>query len=86
MYLDAQQPAKASVLVRLKAGAHLSPQSVMGINHLVASAVEGLAPEAVSVLDINGNLLGKPRPPGNPDGSEPWRRRWITVIRWKQTC
>jgi flagellar M-ring protein FliF len=71
VYLDAQQPAKASVLVRLKAGAHLSPQNVVGINHLVASAVEGLAPEAVSVLDMNGNLLGKPRPPGNPDGSEP---------------
>jgi flagellar M-ring protein FliF len=71
VYLDAQQPAKASVLVRLKAGAHLSPPNVMGINHLVASAVEGLAPEAVSVLDMNGNLLGKPRPPGNPDGSEP---------------
>jgi flagellar M-ring protein FliF len=71
VYLDAQQPAKASVLVRLKPGAHLSPQNVVGINHLVASAVEGLAPEAVSVLDMNGNLLGKPRPPGNPDGSEP---------------
>jgi len=71
VYLDAQQPAKASVLVRLRPGARLSPQNVLGINHLVASAVEGLAPEAVSVLDINGNLLGKPRPPGNPDGSEP---------------
>lgn len=71
VYLDAQQPAKASVLVRLKTGAYLSPQNVVGINHLVASAVEGLAPEAVSVLDMNGNLLGKPRPPGNPDGSEP---------------
>jgi flagellar M-ring protein FliF len=71
VYLDAQQPAKASVLVRLKSGAHLSPQNVLGINHLVASAVEGLTPEAVSVLDMNGNLLGKPRPPGNPDGSEP---------------
>src|SRR5215468_6293645 len=34
VYLDAQQPAKASVLVRLKAGAHLSPQNVIGINHL----------------------------------------------------
>ncbi|HEY7392618.1 MAG TPA: flagellar basal-body MS-ring/collar protein FliF [Bryobacteraceae bacterium] len=71
VYLDAQQPAKASVLVRLKPGAHLSPQNVQAINHLVASAVEGLAPEAVSVLDMNGNLLGRPREPTNPDGTEP---------------
>jgi flagellar M-ring protein FliF len=71
VYLDAQQPAKASVLVRLKPGAHLSQQNVQAINHLVASAVEGLAPEAVSVLDMNGNLLGRPREPTNPDGTEP---------------
>jgi len=43
---------------------------VQAINHLVASAVEGLLPEAVSVLDMNGNLLGKPRPAGTLDGSE----------------
>jgi flagellar M-ring protein FliF len=71
VYLDAQQPAKASVLVRLKPGAHLSQQNVQAIDHLVASAVEGLAPEAVSVLDMNGNLLGRPREPTNPDGTEP---------------
>jgi flagellar M-ring protein FliF len=71
VYLDAQQPAKASVLVRLKPGAHLAPQNVLAINHLVASAVEGLTPEAVSVLDMNGNLLGRPKLAANPDGTEP---------------
>lgn len=71
VFLDAQQPAKASVLVRLKPGARLAPQNVVSINHLVASAVEGLSPDAVSVLDMNGNLLGRPRPPGGLDGPEP---------------
>ena len=71
VFLDAQQPAKASVLVRLKPGAHLSPQNVAAIDHLVAGAVEGLTPEGVSVLDMNGNLLGRPRPADNPDGTEP---------------
>jgi flagellar M-ring protein FliF len=65
VFLDAQQPAKESVLVRLKPGAHLATQNVQAINHLVASAVEGLSPDAVSVLDMNGNLLGRPKPPGN---------------------
>jgi flagellar M-ring protein FliF len=71
VYLDAQQPAKASVLVRLKPGSHLAPQNVVAINNLVASAVEGLSPDAVSVLDMNGNLLGRPRAPTNPDGTDP---------------
>ena len=70
VYLEAQQPAKASVLVRLKPGAHLAPQNVVAINHLVASAVEGLTPEAVSVLDMNGNLLGRPKQ-SDPDGTDP---------------
>src|ERR1700674_3454267 len=33
VFLDTQQPAKASVLVRLKTGARLSPQNVQAINH-----------------------------------------------------
>ncbi len=71
VFLDAQQPAKASVLVKIKPGARLAPQNVLAINHLVASAVEGLAPEAVSVLDMNGNLLGTPKPPESPDSPGP---------------
>ena len=70
VFLDAQQPAKASVLVRLRPGAHLAPQNVQAIDHLVASAVEGLSPDAVSVLDMNGNLLGRPRATGGLDGPE----------------
>jgi len=70
VFLESQQPAKASVLVKVKPGARLAPQNVVAINHLVASAVEGLSPDAVSVLDMNGNLLGRPRPPGTLDGPE----------------
>jgi len=70
VFLDSQKPAKASVLVRLKPGAHLLPQNVQAIDHLVAAAVEGLSPDGVSVLDMNGNLLGRPRAPGSIDGPE----------------
>src|SRR5208337_1450962 len=70
VFLDEQKPAKASVLVKIRPGARLAPPNVLAISHLVASAVEGLAPDAVSVLDMNGNLLARPRPPGNLDGSE----------------
>lgn len=75
VFLDAQQPAKASVLVKTRPGTHLSPQNVMAINHLVASAVEGLSPDAVSVLDMNGNLLGLRSP----------RLRWMAPSLPKQS-
>jgi flagellar M-ring protein FliF len=70
VFLDAQHPAKASVLVKIRPGARLAPQNVQAIDHLVASAVEGLSPDAVSVLDMNGNLLGRPKPAGTLDGPE----------------
>jgi flagellar M-ring protein FliF len=69
VFLEAQQPAKASVLVKVRAGSHLSAQNVTAISHLVASAVEGLTPDAVSVLDMNGNLLSHPKA-ASIDGTE----------------
>lgn len=61
VFSDLRQPAKASVLVKLRPSARLSAQNISAIEHLAASAVEGLQPDAVSVVDMNGNLLGKPR-------------------------
>jgi flagellar M-ring protein FliF len=65
VFLDAREPAKASVLVRLRPGAALQPQNVTAITNLVASAVEGLSPEFVSVVDMQGNLLSRPRKAGS---------------------
>lgn len=70
VFLESRQPAKASVLLRIRPGAHLGPGNVVAVTHLVASAVEGLAPEQVSVLDMNGNLLGRPRASGSLDGEQ----------------
>ncbi len=70
VFLDSQEPAKASVLVKIRPGAHLAAENVQAINHLVASAVEGLTPDAVSVLDMNGNLLGRPKVAGGLEGPE----------------
>jgi flagellar M-ring protein FliF len=70
VFLDQQEPAKASVMVKLRAGAQISPQNVAAVTNLVASAVEGLAPESVSLVDMDGNLLSKPRKTAVADGSE----------------
>lgn len=70
VFLDQQEPAKASVMVKLRAGAQISPQNVIAVTNLVASAVQGLSPEAVSLVDMDGNLLSKPRKKAAADGSE----------------
>src|SRR5580700_5251534 len=71
VFLESRQPAKASVLVKLRPGVRLSPQNVQAVCNLMASAVESLAPEAVSVVDMNGNLLTRPRKGASPDSPEP---------------
>jgi flagellar M-ring protein FliF len=71
IYTETRQPAKASVLVKLKPGGRISPGNVTAISYLVASAVEDLGPEAVSILDMRGNLLNRPRRPAAADGAEP---------------
>lgn len=64
IYLESRQPAKASVLIKLRPGAKLSGQNVGAICQLTASAVEGLLPEMVTLVDMNGNLLNRSRRAG----------------------
>src|SRR5580692_2228041 len=70
VFTDAREPAKASVLVGLRPGTRLSAPNVVAITNLVSSAVEGLMPEAVSVVDMSGNLLSRPRREGSADGTQ----------------
>jgi flagellar M-ring protein FliF len=50
-----QKPATASVVLKLNRP--LSPGQIAGIEHLVASSVEGLTPEHIAIVDYKGNLL-----------------------------
>jgi flagellar M-ring protein FliF len=71
VFVESRQPAKASVLVKLRQGARLSPQNVAAICQLTASAIEGLQAEAVSVVDVRGNLLSRPHMAASPGDAEP---------------
>ena len=59
VFSDKEKLATASVVVKLRAGTQLSGDQVGGIVHLVSSAVEGLKPNQVTVVDTNGNLLSE---------------------------
>ena len=71
LFLESRQPAKASVLVKLRPGSQLTAQNVAAICQLTASAVDGLAPEAVSVVDMRGNLLNRARRASSTDDPGP---------------
>jgi flagellar M-ring protein FliF len=57
LFEDQAEPTKASVVLKLKSGKQLSQAVISGIVHLVSSAVEGLTPDYVTVVDSNGRLL-----------------------------
>ncbi len=70
LYTEARKPAKASVLVKLRAGGRLSPQNIAAICQLTASAVPELSVDQVSLVDTNGTLLNRPRSSLPGDGSD----------------
>ena len=57
LFLEQQKPSTASVLLRLRQGATIGPNQVKSIIHLVAHSVDGLEPDAVTVVDTNGRNL-----------------------------
>lgn len=57
LFTQQSESAKASVFLRLKSGRQLAPGSPGGIKHLVSSAVEGLRPENVTILDTHAKVL-----------------------------
>ena len=61
LLLDKQKKPTASIWVKLRGVAELSPATVNAIRFLVANSVEGLAPGAVSVVDNHGTLLTESR-------------------------
>lgn len=63
-FLEEGGKATASVIVELYPGKSMSSDQIKGITFLVASSVEGLEPEHVTVVDSRGKVLSK-----NSDGS-----------------
>ncbi|QCC78160.1 flagellar M-ring protein FliF [Nocardioides daphniae] len=57
VFAKEQDPTTASVLVDTQAGKSFTPDQVQAVVHLVASSVDGLAPEKVTVADASGRVL-----------------------------
>ncbi|MFA6540977.1 MAG: flagellar basal-body MS-ring/collar protein FliF, partial [Bacteroidota bacterium] len=57
LFKEDEKQTTASVVLKLKSGKPLRRESTQGIAHLVASSVEGLEAENVTILDTRGNVL-----------------------------
>lgn len=56
LFTERERPAKAAVLVKLEPGARLSDNDLSAIQYLVASSVDNLKPDDVTVVDAEGRV------------------------------
>jgi len=62
LFKEAEKPATASVVLKMRGSRRLSEPEVQGVVHLVSSSIEGLEPENVTVLDSRGKMLSANTP------------------------
>jgi flagellar M-ring protein FliF len=57
LFIEQEDPATASVILKLRRGRQLSKDQIQGIVHLISSSVSRLAPDDVTIIDNNGKML-----------------------------
>ena len=57
LFLEEEEPASVSVIIKMKPGRSLSKNQVQGIVHFVSSSISNLKPENVIIVDNNGTML-----------------------------
>jgi flagellar M-ring protein FliF len=62
LFKESEKPATASVVLKMRSNRGLREGEVQGVVHLVASSIEGMDPENVTVLDSRGKVLSKNSP------------------------
>ncbi|WP_448188384.1 flagellar basal-body MS-ring/collar protein FliF [Azospirillum sp. sgz301742] len=59
LFARTQNPATASVFLKLRPGAQLSRENISAIQYLIAASVPNLEPTQVSIIDDKGKLLAR---------------------------
>lgn len=57
LFIEEEEPASASVILKLRHGRYLSDDQIQGIVHLVSSSVPRLQPGQVTIVDQDGKML-----------------------------
>lgn len=82
VFLDREREAKASVILKLRSGT-LSKDSAMAISRLVSGAVDGLKPEAVSIVDADSDRalgVGDNGPDNGEGGGDDLSSKLISTL------
>jgi flagellar M-ring protein FliF len=61
LFIEEQSPPSAAVILTMKQGSTLENRQIQSVVNLVASAVEGLTPDQITVSDTAGRLLYQPK-------------------------
>lgn len=69
LYKKNEKPATASIMLKLKPAAKLTPEQVRGIVNLAAHSIRGLKPENITVVDSFARLLNESFDAGGLDAS-----------------
>jgi flagellar M-ring protein FliF len=80
IFAKAAQEPGASVLLKLKPGATLDKKQIKGIANFVATSVEGLKPENVTIIDEFGNQLTANPGEGEEFGADATRLQYVREI------
>jgi flagellar M-ring protein FliF len=68
LFASQQNDTTASIILKLKAGKRLDSAQARSISNLVAGSVEGLKPQNLTIVDVNGNTLSTDNGPDSATG------------------
>lgn len=68
LFIEEQTPPSAAVVLTMVQGARLDNRQVQSVVNLVASSVEGLTQDQITVSDTAGRLLYQPKAPDSIEG------------------
>lgn len=57
LFKEDENKPSASVVVKLRGGQNLTKRQLQGMSYIVASSIEGMSPDNVTIIDYDGNLL-----------------------------
>lgn len=60
LFIEREEPTTAAVILKLRRGKSISQKKIEGLTYLISSAVPGLEPRNVTILDTQGNPLTIP--------------------------
>ncbi|MCL6649602.1 MAG: flagellar M-ring protein FliF, partial [Chloroflexi bacterium] len=84
LFRSRERAATASVVLKLKSGQRLDSAAVRAITNLVAASVEGLKPENISIVDVNGTVLWDERDAATPASNRSAQSQLEAQVRFER--